>query len=217
MRWVSTGVLGLMFAVCADAQVVVRGGYRGYGWGYRYPWGAGGVTSTESRARGYAQAIRAEADAAKTAAETEKIRQETKWQSTQIFLEKRRLYKERQQEELERVRARNQARHQRSMARMEQPKPTLSPDELDPLTGELHWPAVLATDDFAEYRQDLDKFFKTRADQGGYLKADQYFGVQGVISDMTDLLKSKITTLDTRDYLLAYNFLKKMSEMVRSG
>ena len=55
----------------------------------------------------------------------------------------------------------------------------------------------------AEGRAQLDKFFKMRAEQGGYLQPDQYFGVQSVVSDMSDVLKSKITSLDTRDYLLA--------------
>ena len=84
----------------------------------------------------------------------------------------------------------------------------LSPSELDPLTGQIGWPTVLRDDQFAQYRDALDKLYDQRSAAGGYLDTSQRAEVKRLTSYMKDELKKNINSYSSTEYLQAKKFIQ---------
>ena len=95
------------------------------------------------------------------------------------------------------------------MAQIGKPQ-RLSPSQLNRLTGELAWPAVLDDGPFASYRQVLDRLFAKRAERGrlGFhdtVRADR------TAATMTEMLRERIAEVPVAEYMAARRFLESLA------
>ncbi|MBN1393717.1 MAG: hypothetical protein JW959_01615 [Pirellulales bacterium] len=89
------------------------------------------------------------------------------------------------------------------------PKP-LGGDELDPVTGELHWPILLTGDSFAADRVALQDLFAARA-YHGTLNADEFHKATHLIDRMLAALKDGIHDVPPQQYVAAKKFLERLA------
>jgi hypothetical protein len=87
---------------------------------------------------------------------------------------------------------------------------SLTPDQLDPVTGKINWPEVLLTKEFSECRQTLDALYADRASASGRIKLDQYNQIRDTIKQAQDLLKGKLNELPPATFTGANAFLKQL-------
>jgi hypothetical protein len=83
--------------------------------------------------------------------------------------------------------------------------PRLGRDELDPLTGKISWPAPLMTDDFAKFRDEIERLFELRA--WTTQRADASARIRELVHSMGDVLRLKIDELTADDFVNARKFL----------
>jgi hypothetical protein len=90
--------------------------------------------------------------------------------------------------------------------------PQLGRDELDPVTGKLHWPDALMSDQFAKYRDEIDHLFELRAVTS--LRADAAAKLRAATQEMTEILRSNIDNLTVADFVAARKFLDRLEASV---
>lgn len=95
------------------------------------------------------------------------------------------------------------------MAREGAPKP-LSPNQVDPVTGQIYWPSALRQDIFRVERGEVDRVFAARARYGGLSYLDQSAARQA-IDGMFDGLKTHIAEMPPPEYMACRNFLQSLS------
>lgn len=78
------------------------------------------------------------------------------------------------------------------------------------VSGDIHWPAGLATDKFANERQELDRLFAERA-QKGSLSAQETAQVRDATRTMIDGLKAEIDSMQASDYTKSKQFVVSLS------
>jgi len=93
----------------------------------------------------------------------------------------------------------------------------LSPSELDPVSGAIHWPELLTQDDFAPMRQTIDPLFAQRAKAAGKLTLDQVKQAGQAIGDMQIELKRRIHDYPPQVFSKTSAFLKRLSYEARKG
>lgn len=86
----------------------------------------------------------------------------------------------------------------------------LGPTQLDAVSGLIHWPALLNTDEFSNYRADLEPLFAERA-QTGAMDGDGRKKTQSVTKAMLNVLKSQITQVASADYMQARKFIESLA------
>jgi hypothetical protein len=191
------------------------GGWGGWGYG---GWGGVGSTAAGSYLTGLGNAIRAQGqynlDTSAAAINLEEaarrdIENRKLW--TETFFEKRRInqaYRDAQRrpppEPETWVRLAQQAAPSR-----------LSPSELDPVTGRIHWPIGLTGPEFQADRDRLDQMFADRALAHGAIGASGTAAIQSAVNQMMDNLRSRIREFDTSQYSAARNFLTSLSHEAR--
>ncbi len=190
-------------AVSAPSTAVYGGG----GWGY------GSAQTPEGAAlQGMSQVISAQgqynlntsaAAVNYTQAESNQLRNnvqgvETFWQMRNIGAE------ERAKERGPRLTPEQLAR----MARDGAPK-GLSPNQIDPVTGTLYWPAALQDPGFQPQRSVVDEQTAKWLKYGGLNYADQT-QVRDNIDSMFDGLKSQISSIPPQDYVACRKFLQSL-------
>ncbi len=95
------------------------------------------------------------------------------------------------------------------MAQVGKPQ-RLTPSQLNLLTGELAWPAVLEDDPFASYRQMLDHLFVERAERGRLAFRDAMRAEHTAVT-MTGMLRERISEMPTAEYMAARHFLESLA------
>ncbi|MHB8970874.1 MAG: hypothetical protein ACYC3X_15265 [Pirellulaceae bacterium] len=95
------------------------------------------------------------------------------------------------------------------LAKEATPKP-LSPDSLDPVTGQIKWPEVLMVDDFAECRGTLESLYANRANASGKINLEQYNEIRQSIGQMRGLLKAKLNDLPPQVFTQANAFIRQL-------
>ena len=143
-----------------------RGGWGGYGYGY-----GGGSTPYSNAVNAQAQYVAAYGQAlesnAKAAIDVEQARSQ--------YLDNQAKYlemKRQQRDASEARRAQRDAEAKAHAALRPPPKPAteryprLASDQLDPLSGEIHWPDSLMDSDYAEDRKSVEGALKSQAEYG---------------------------------------------------
>ena len=100
------------------------------------------------------------------------------------------------------------------MAKMGRAK-QLSPSELDPATGTITWPMVLAELEFSKNRQQIESFFKQRSQPDFRPNLAAYQRVLSGIGQMRTKLKDLVYHVDPGQYVVARKFLDSLTEEVR--
>jgi hypothetical protein len=78
------------------------------------------------------------------------------------------------------------------------------------VSGDIHWPAKLSADKYADERQELDKLFTERA-QKGSLSAKEASQVRDTTRAMLDDLKADIDSMAPADYTKSKQFIVSLS------
>jgi len=141
--------------------------YGGYGGGYH------ASTAAEGQARGMADVVRsqgmknlADSQAAINLGQARSQHLDNQIQATNTYWEKKKIYEQntaqkRYEENLHRQKVR-----ERNMLT------SLTPEELNPTTGDIKWPMVLADARYAEYRDPLTKLFEKQSKEGALAGPD---------------------------------------------
>ncbi|OYV80961.1 MAG: hypothetical protein B7Z73_18655 [Planctomycetia bacterium 21-64-5] len=88
---------------------------------------------------------------------------------------------------------------------------TLSPSQLDPVTGAISWPVVLRDESFDSYREAAQKFFHDTVANPQTFSYDSYSQVQEASGECLALLKSRIKDYRPNDYIQAKNFVESLT------
>jgi hypothetical protein len=214
----ATGLL--VTAAPARAQVGYFAGAGwpvGYGYGYGYGYGNvppfAGSTVYGDAARGYASVVRAygqasllNSRAAINYAEARAAEIENRYKYTKAYFELKEMNRAYRQElRGPRVTEAQLIRYAQAGA-----PERLTPEQLDPYTGEISWPAVLRTEPFAKQRQLIEQIFANRVLNNGRIAPEDYVIFDNSIGQMLLLLRERIEQFDTNSYLDAKMFLQSL-------
>lgn len=127
---------------------------------------------------------------------------------TKTFFEMRRINSQYKKEQ-------DQASHsspagQAEIARKMLPR-RMTPSQLDPVTGKIHWPEILMDPRFAGPREALDQLFAHRSASAGGIGSDRFEDVQAACKAMIAELKKNIRQLDTNTFLYCLDFIKSLA------
>jgi hypothetical protein len=178
-------------------------------WGYSYH----SSTLEEGIQRGYADVVRSQgmanllnAQAATQFEQARKAYMENQLKATQTYFEMRRYNTEARRAE----RSTPLSTEQYVRLAREQAPDSLTPTQLDPLTGTVGWPAALKQPQYAAFRARLDKLLQDRA--SGYL----VFGeIQRACDDFQSQLKNDLQNFSANDYVNAKKFLDSLAFAAR--
>ncbi len=91
----------------------------------------------------------------------------------------------------------------------------LSDDQIDPVTGELHWPLLLTSAIYDPYRKVIDKGFETRSQQGSFKSFDKQQDLVKAVDGMYEAFKKRIREYEPQQYVDANRFMEALSYDVR--
>ncbi len=94
------------------------------------------------------------------------------------------------------------------IAREGAPRPVTA-QQMNPMTGQINWPAALQQDVFAPQRQDLEQIVTKQVKYGGLSFTDQ-MQARKTIETMFSELKTMITAMPPQDYTNSRSFLNSM-------
>lgn len=86
----------------------------------------------------------------------------------------------------------------------------LTPDQLDPITGQLVWPHILRTDEYRAFRERVDVLFSNRTPDNSGDGSPSQRELASLIDAMKMLLKSNIKTVTLSQYSSAKWFLRSL-------
>jgi hypothetical protein len=175
-------------------------------------WGGGGQTPEGAALQGMAQVISAhgQANLANSAAavnwtqaQSNELRNDV--QGVQTFWAMRDMgAAEREKERGPRPTPEELARRARAGAPRQ-----LNTNQIDPVTGELHWPSALQQDIFNAQRAPVDEYAAKWVKYGSLAYNDQMV-MRTNIDGMFDTLKGQITTIPPQDYTQCRSFLQSL-------
>ena len=90
----------------------------------------------------------------------------------------------------------------------------LGPDELEPSTGKVAWPLILAMSHFEDVRRPVDDVFAARA-AAGSLHPDDYLPLLGLIDQVMEEIQINAAIFPKQDVADAQNFLRRMKAEAR--
>jgi hypothetical protein len=201
-------VLTMAWLLVASAASAQWGPYYGFG-----GWGGGmgaGSTPMGSYLSGMAQTIRAQGQynvmSSQAAINLEQaqsmdIDNQLKWTNT--YFEMRRVndaYAKAKQ--TPRLSSETLAQMARDAAPARLPS-----NDLDAVTGQIAWPAVLQNTMFDDDRENLERLFTDRAVMHGAIGTETHGLIRNAVDAMLAKLKDHIRDFDTRNYLEARSFL----------
>jgi len=131
---------------------------------------------------------------------------------TQTFFEKRRVNTvARKAEEIPGLTTEDSCR----IAQANLPK-RLTALELDPVTGKIDWPMTLQDPRYANYRNQIDRFFVLRETSHGRTSYENYMQNQQVIQSFLADLRNNLDAYRSGDYVVAKNFLSSLEFEAKS-
>jgi len=173
-------------------------------WGYSYH----ASTAEEGIQRGYADVVRSQGMAnllnAQAATQAQQARSQyldNRNKATQTYFEMRRYNTEARK--AERSTPLSMEQYVR-LAREEAPA-TLTPTQLDSLTGAINWPAPLRKPEYAAFRSKIEKLFQDRA--LGYVG---YNDIHIACQEFQARLQADIMQFQAQDYVAAKKFLDSL-------
>jgi hypothetical protein len=211
---VSSMLLFPGMAAVANAQYPAYAGYPSYTGYY-----GGGSTVAGSAMSGAANVIQAQGQAnlsnSEAAINLEQARSQNianNLQYTQTYYEQKAVHDQYMQAQY--AKDKRSAEDYKRYAHAAAPK-RMTYSQLDPVTGQLAWPEVLTTDDYAASRKELDKLFTERAKASGAIGYQNVTQIRKTTDAMETKLKASIADLPTGDYIEASNFLKSLANEAR--
>ncbi len=175
-----------------------------------------GTTPAESYARGAAAVMQAQgfrnlltSQARIHAAEADRLDMENHRRWVQVYFEARKMNR---QYRAEQRGQRLTAEQLEQIAAAGRPDP-LSPSELDPITGKIHWPILLKADCYEPLRTELEALFAQRA--AGDLDVEAYLELDRLIDQMIEQLKTTVCSVPQMDYVAAKRFLRSLAYEVQ--
>lgn len=207
--WYSLIIVGAALIGIVSAQDVrFYGNPWNYGTGYRHA-----STEAEGRSRGMADLVRSagaanlmNSEAAKNYEDARRKYLDNRVYGTQKYFENRAINRQ------ARAAERGPRPTQQDLIRFSnsrKPK-RITTSELDPLTGAIAWPSLLLKDEYKSERDQLDKIYAQRANNG-YVNADQFTAVDNLTKKMLADLKSNISKYPPQLYVTASNFIKSLA------
>ncbi|MBX7164988.1 MAG: hypothetical protein K1X74_01445 [Pirellulales bacterium] len=174
-------------------------------------------TAGEGYARGMGALVAAagaanmmNSEAAQNYADARSAELDNRLKATQTYFEMRRVNQEARDAERDRRKVRSASAE---TAEHEAP-PRAAPSQIDPHTGQIQWPALLAASDFDEPRTRLDQLFNHRATYG-QLDGDLYLSAQDALASLRSILKKNLRTYKSSDYVQATKFLDLLAQEAR--
>jgi len=201
-------------AIAAGSVGAQRYGH-GPGWGgYSYH----ASTAGEGYMRGMSDVIRSQgmrnlmnSEAAKNMEDARTKYIDNRLRGTQTYFEMKRVNKE-YKDATQKPRPTSEQLFR--LAKQSVPK-TLTPSELDPVTGKVAWPAALQQPGFQSYRQQVDQLLAARVENNGKLNLQQSQAAVRAISDMQIELKRRIQDIPPQVFGQTNAFLKRLQYLVR--
>jgi hypothetical protein len=86
--------------------------------------------------------------------------------------------------------------------------PRSNAQQLDPVTGAVHWPEMLRQPVYKAGRRQLDQLFRQRAAIGGGVGTMNYEQIKVACGQMEDTLRSNVRNMSSGSYTLCRNFLE---------
>lgn len=205
-------ISALNIVVLLAAALPVEAQYGGAGSEYDFPLVLRSSTVQEGAQRGLADLLRSQgqqavlnAEAAVRLAEAHRKWLENREAAVESYYETRQRAAEwRQAERGPRPDAETIAR----LARARRPD-RLGPDQLERLTGRLHWPVLLRSEAFTDVRSELELLFDRRAYRQ-YLDTREYLRVRELSGAMQTSLTERIREVPANDYIQAKRFLESV-------
>ncbi len=192
-----------------------------YGWGMGgYGGGFGGGTPASFETQAMADMDRSQGmfnqSTAAAMVDVERARSqyiENQKQWTELYMMRQQA---RQQQQAQAEQERRQRISNRDAQRRETPpSPGLVSTQVDPSTGEVHWPNALQAETFAMGRAELDALFLSRAHTGATADVSQAIFTKA--REMRDELRKLIRVIPTQDYIEARRFLDGLANEGRSN
>ena len=183
---------------------VYNGGYGGWGGGGQTPEGAAlqGMSQVIS-AQGQANLANSAAAINWTQAESNSLQNQV--QGVQTFWAMRDIGREeREKERGPRPTPEELARRARAGAPRQ-----LNTNQIDPVSGELHWPSALQQPMFNAQRAPVDEYAAKWVKYGSLDYSDQ-MGMRQNVDGMFDTLKGQITAIPPQDYTQCRSFLQSL-------
>jgi hypothetical protein len=192
--------------------VFPSGGGGGWGWGY-----GGGGTAAGSYMNGMANVVRSagyanvmNSLAAQNYEQAYSMDLANRLQATNTYFEMRRINTVARAEERGPPPTPAELAH---YAEVMAPK-RLTASQLDPVTGEVKWPAVLNDDRYASMREKIDQLFSQRQSNSGGGASD-YRALNGAIESLRAAMVKNIRDYSTPAYLEARKFLDSLQYEAR--
>jgi hypothetical protein len=212
-RLVQAMVAAVVLLSGSDCMAQWYAGWYGYGnWGGYYY----GESSTP-----YSSAVRAEAEMVKALGqEAESLAKaaETNERARSQYLENQARFVElrRQQKlyiETQKYKREEEARQKFALRPPAKPHtvmyPRLSTDQLDPQTGQIHWPAYFLTPEFEAERKIIEAALKEQAEHGPEARTSKI--LFDAAYRMESIRSPSMRTLNSQEYAAAHKFLKSLA------
>jgi hypothetical protein len=91
----------------------------------------------------------------------------------------------------------------------------ISAHELNPVTGEITWPAALQGEEFAECREAMETIFANRGAIDFGVRSEAHADANLVAEQMTQILRSQINDMDGGQWIAAKNFVASLAHETR--
>lgn len=193
------------------------GGYHG-GYGGGYGGYGGGGTAAGNAAQGMASVIQAQgvnhllnSEAAKNYEDARSKHFDNQIKGTQTYFEMRRMnkaYVDSERDKPVTTEAAFRYAHEAAPKR-------IGNNQVDPITGSIHWPTVLTNDEFSVERNILNSVFAQRERKHGTLTAEEYSEIQKSTSAILASLKKNLKSYAPDDYLAAKKFTESLAYEAR--
>jgi hypothetical protein len=212
-RWVQAVVTAVVVLSCTDCMAQWYGGWYGSGnWGGYY-YGEGSTP--------YSSAVRAEAEMAKArgqAAESYAKAAETNERVRSQYMENAARFVELRRQEkayslAQKYKREEEARQKFALRPPTKPHtalyPRLSTDQLDPQTGQIHWPAYFLGPEFEAERKIIESALKEQAEHGPEARTSKI--LFDAAYRMESIRSPSMRSLNSQEYAAAHKFLKSLA------
>lgn len=221
IRYISATAFAVMVSLAAVTygQVVVGGAGPAYGWG-GWGWGGwGGGTVAGNYMQGMSQVVQAQGARnlmnSQAAINLETARSQNldnRLKYTNTYFEMRRINTAARQAEQGRGLSTEEAWR---YAQIGVPR-RMTPNELDPVTGTIHWPVTLMDPRYEEFRKELDRLFQERETAHGSIGYEVFTQIGTTTSAFLAALQENIKDFpNANEYLQAKTFVQALANEAR--
>ena len=210
-RWLLILTCMIVALSSADCRAQYYRRWYGGGWGGYY---GGGTTAYSSAVQAQSQYVAAQGQAAESYAKAAISAEQARSvyiENQAKFLEMRRQQKaaleEKKAQRLAEAKARTALRPPPKPATQRYPR--LSSDQLDPLTGDIHWPDSLSGSEYADDRKAVEEALKSHAEYGPDDRSSKI--IYDAAHRMMATRSLKVSELGSEGYASCRKFLNSLA------